>query len=224
MKIIALLPMKGHSERVPNKNLRNFNSLPLFHIILKKLDKVDLIDEIIINTDSNEISESALKVSKKVKIISRPKELRGDFVSMNEIIDYDISNSDGDIYIQTHSTNPLLKKNTIESAIKYFIENKDHYDSIFSVTKHQSRFYDNKLNAVNHNPYELLRTQDLPPLYEENSCFYIFTKNSFMGNSKNRIGLNPYIYSMEKLESVDIDEQEDFILAELIHKNFPEYQ
>ncbi len=224
MKIIALLPMKGHSERVPNKNLRNFNNSPLFHIILKKLDKVDLIDEIIINTDSNDISESALKVSKKVKTILRPKELCGDFVPMNEIIDYDISNSDGDIYIQTHSTNPLLKKSTIESAIKYFIENKDHYDSIFSVTKHQSRFYDNKLKAVNHNPNELLRTQDLPPLYEENSCFYIFTKSSFLSNYKKRIGLNPYIYTMEKLESVDIDEQEDFILAELIHKNFPEYQ
>jgi len=224
MKIIALLPMKGHSERVPNKNLRNFNSSPLFHIILKKLDKVDLIDEIIINTDSNDIAKSALKVSQKVKIISRPKELCGDFVPMNDIIDYDISNSDGDIYIQTHSTNPLLKTNTLERALKFFIDCEDKYDSIFSVTKHQSRFYDDKLNAVNHNPKELLRTQDLPPLFEENSCFYIFTKNSFINNSKKRIGLNPYIYTMEKLESVDIDEQEDFILAELLHKNFPEYQ
>ena len=224
MKIIALLPMKGHSERVPNKNLRSFNGNPLFHIMLKKLDKVDIINEVIINTDSNEIAESALKVSEKVIIISRPRELCGDFVPMNDIIDYDISNSDGDIYIQTHSTNPLLKTNTLEGALKFLIDFENKYDSIFSVTRHQSRFYNDKLDAVNHNPKELLRTQDLPPLYEENSCFYIFTKNSFINNSKKRIGLNPYIYPMEKLESVDIDEQDDFILAELLHKYFPEYQ
>ncbi|MFZ5947127.1 MAG: cytidylyltransferase domain-containing protein [Stygiobacter sp.] len=224
MKIIALLPMKGHSERVPNKNLRSFSGVPLFHIILRKLIEVEVINEVIINTDSEEIARSAKSINGKVKIIERPKALQGDFVPMNEIINYDLANTDGDIYLQTHSTNPLLKKETIQNALNQYICNKDKYDSMFSVSKHQSRFYDAKLKAVNHNPQELLRTQDLPPLYEENSCFYIFTKESFAINENKRIGKNPNIYQMSKLESVDIDENEDFILAELIYKNFSEYR
>jgi N-acylneuraminate cytidylyltransferase len=224
MKIIALLPMKGHSERVPNKNLRMFNGVPLFHIILKKLDKVELINEIIINTDSNIISDSAISVSKKVKIHKRIPELCGDMIPMNEIINYDINNSDGDFYIQTHSTNPLLKVETINNALQFFQNNIHDYDSVYSVTRHQARFYFENMKAVNHNPNELLRTQDLPPLFEENSCFYIFSNESFKSNSNKRIGKKPHIFEMNRLESVDIDENEDFILAELIHKNFPEYQ
>lgn len=223
MKIIALLPMKGHSERVPNKNLKLFNGKELCRIILEKLDQVELINEIIINTDSEDISHLAKEISVKVKIHKRPLELCGDFVPMNTIIDYDINNSDGDLYIQTHSTNPLLKTQTIKNAINFFLKNSPEYDSVFSVTKHQARFYFENLKAVNHNPDELLRTQDLPPIFEENSCFYLFTKESFYNNKK-RIGKNPFAYNLDKFESVDIDEKEDFVLAELIYKNFIEYQ
>lgn len=224
MKNIALLPMKGHSERIPNKNIKDFNGIPLFHIILKKLETLDIIDEIIINTDSKIIADSAVNFSKKVVIHNRIKELCGDFIPMNDIINYDINHSKGNVYIQTHSTNPLLKTQTLKNAINFFLQNNDKFDSIFSVTKHQARFYNKDLKAINHNPNELLRTQDLAPLYEENSCFYIFTKESFQNNSNKRIGIKPYIFELNKFESVDIDENDDFLLAELIHKNFPEYQ
>jgi len=224
MKVIALLPMKGHSERVPNKNMREFNREPLFHVILKKLLSINTIDQIIINTDSTIISASALSLSKRVKIHERPFELCGDFIPMNSIIEYDLKNSDGDIYLQTHSTNPLVQPETIKSAIQLFINKKNECDSLFSVTRHQARFYGKDLNPINHNPNELIRTQDLPPLFEENSCFYIFSKESFKNNSNKRIGLKPLIFEIGKLESVDIDEKDDFILAQLIHKNFPEFQ
>ena len=92
----------------------------------------------------------------------------------NKIFAYDLANSDADIYLQTHTTNPLLKAETIAQALKFFAETEGEHDSLFSVTEHQCRFYDKSQNAVNHNPTELIRTQDLAPLYEENSCLYIF--------------------------------------------------
>ncbi|HRN41205.1 MAG TPA: acylneuraminate cytidylyltransferase family protein [Vicingus sp.] len=216
MKIIALLPMKGHSERVPNKNMKLFNGIPLFHHVLTTLQNCNLIDEVIINTDSNIISESAKKFS-KVKIHNRPNEICGDFVSMNDIIAFDLNHSDGDIYLQTHSTNPLLKTTTIHQAIEKFKTQRE-FDSLFSVTKLQTRLYWEDVRPINHNPNELIRTQDLPPVFEENSNFFIFTKSSFKNAANKRIGKKPMMYEMDKLESVDIDEPHDFILAETIQQ------
>lgn len=207
--------MKGNSERVPNKNLKDFNGKPLFHHVLSALQNSNLIDEVIINTDSDKIVESASFFS-KVKIHNRPKEICGDFVSMNDIINYDLENSNGDLYLQTHSTNPLLKSETITKAIEEF-KNSDK-DSLFSVTKLQTRLYWKDGKPVNHNPEELLRTQDLPPLFEENSNIFIFTKESFAIAGNKRIGLNPFLFEMDKLEAIDIDEPHDFIMAEAIQK------
>lgn len=215
MKIIALLPMKGNSERVPNKNLKDFNGKPLFHHVLKSLQNCALIDEVIINTDSDKIAESA-SIFSKVKIHQRPLEICGDFVSMNDVIANDLDNSDGDIYLQTHSTNPLLKTETITKAIQEF-KNSDK-DSLFSVTKLQTRLYWKDGKPVNHNPEELIRTQDLPPLFEENSNIFIFTKESFVNAGNKRIGLNPTMFEVDKIEAIDIDEPQDFILAETIQK------
>lgn len=215
MKIIALLPMKGNSERVPNKNLKDFNGKPLFHHVLAALQNSSLIDEVIINTDSDKIAESASAFS-KVKIHQRPQEICGDFVSMNDVIYNDLENSNGDIYLQTHSTNPLLKSETITKTIQEF-KNSDK-DSLFSVTKLQARLYWKDGKPVNHNPEELIRTQDLPPLFEENSNIFIFTKESFAKAGNKRIGLNPMLFQMDKLEAIDIDEPQDFIIAETIQK------
>lgn len=208
--------MKGHSERVPNKNIKLFNGIPLFHHVLNTLQNCSLIDEIIINTDSEEISKGAKQFS-KVKIHERPIEICGDFVSMNDIIAYDLNHSDGTLYIQTHSTNPLLKTETIALAIQNF-KNQADYDSMFSVTKLQTRLYWKDVKPINHNPNELIRTQDLPPVFEENSNFFIFTKSSFKNAENKRIGKNPMMFEMDKLESVDIDEPQDFILAETIQQ------
>ena len=114
--------------------------------------------------------------------------MQGDFVSMNKIIESDILNHKSEIFIQTHSTNPLLNSNTIDKALKMFTEEKKNsfknFDSMFSVTELQSRFYCSHFQPINHNINELIRTQDLEPIFEENSCFYIFTKDSFFNNKK----------------------------------------
>jgi CMP-N-acetylneuraminic acid synthetase len=137
---------------------------------------------------------------------------------MNKIIEYDLNNSDSDIYIQTHSTSPLLVIKSLDSAIERMLSKSKNFDSIFSVTKIQTRFYDKKGVPFNHNPKELIRTQDLEPLFEENSGFYIFTKDSFKNADNKRIGLNPLMFEIDKIEAIDIDEPSDFIIAETLHK------
>jgi CMP-N-acetylneuraminic acid synthetase len=220
MRLKVLLPMKGNSERVKNKNMRDFDGNPLYHAIMKSLLASKYIDKVVINTDSEVIAKDAKEnFGERVIIIDRPLEIQGGDVSMNIIINYDLDKLEGEHFLQTHSTNPLLKTETIDKAIETYFENLDKYDSLFSVTKVQTRFYDKNAKPVNHNPEELLRTQDLEPLYEENSNFYIFSKDSFKNVGNRRIGLKPKIFELNKLEAVDIDEPEDFTLAEILYKN-----
>lgn len=215
-KIIALLPMKGHSERVPNKNIRQFAGRPLFHHVADVLQQSDYVDAIIINTDSHLIAEDAARHFTKVRIVERPESIRGDFVPMNDIIAHDLSVNEGDHFLQTHSTNPLLTKKTLDRAIEAYFSLTDEYDSLFTVNKLQTRLYWESGAPVNHNPVELLRTQDLPPLFEENSNIYLFSRQSFQHAGNRRIGNRPKMFEMNPLEAVDIDTEENFILAEAI--------
>lgn len=217
MKLTALLPMKGHSERVPNKNMRLFAGKPLYHCVAKVLQKSDYIETIVINTDSDTIAEDAAKHFSKVKIHIRPENIRGDMVSMNDIIAHDINHYSGEHFLQTHSTNPLLSVKALEEGIKTYFSMPEEFDSVFSVTQWQTRFYWPSGKPVNHNPEELIRTQDLSPVFEENSNFYIFSKKTFKKNKNRRIGLRPKMFVMERLEAIDIDEESDFKLAEILY-------
>jgi len=221
MNIVALLPMKGNSERVPNKNLKDFAGKPLYHRVMDTLLKSKYITKVVVNTDSIAIKNDLNNYYPKNVIINdRPLEIIGDFVSMNKIIEYDLNTVNADFYIQTHSTNPLLKTASVDAAIEKMINisEKKLNDSIFSVTKLQTRLYKENAIPLNHNPEELLRTQDLEPLFEENSNFYIFTKESFANSGGKRIGVNPFMFEIDKIEAVDIDEPQDFIIAESIFK------
>lgn len=218
MCITVLLPMKEHSDRVPNKNMKDFNGMPLYHAIMKVLLHSKHVGKIAINTDSEIIAEDAVNYFEKVVIINRPEKIRGDFISMNDIIAYDLSQMEGEHFLQTHSTNPLLTTKTLDKAIKSYFDHLETHDSLFSVTQFQSRFYCEDGRAINHDPKELLRTQDLPPLFEENSNFYIFSKNSFSKAGNRRIGLKPKMFEVNKIEAIDIDNPEDFELAELLYK------
>jgi N-acylneuraminate cytidylyltransferase len=217
MKVVALMPMKGNSERVHNKNMKDFNGKPLYHRVVETLLSSKFVNEVVINTDSKTITDDINKYFPEVTVLTRPKELEGDFVSMNKIISHDISNVDADVYVQTHSTNPLLKTETLDAGIQCYLDNIEKNDSVFSVTKVQTRFYDKDNKPHNHNPAELLRTQDLDPLFEENSNFFIFSKKSF-DLAQARIGKKAKMFVMDKVEAIDIDEPEDFIIAEAIHK------
>ena len=214
-KVTAVIPIKEHSERVKNKNFKLFGGKPLYHNILTVIEHTYAIDEVIINTDSHVVMNEAPKIFTKVIIHERPEDLIGDFVSVNKIISYDLNNSQSDIYLQTHATNPLLKAETIAMALKKFVENENTFDSLFTVNRFQSRFYDKNGKPINHNPEELLRTQDLSPVYEENSCLYIFSKESFLKNNR-RIGAKPFLFEIPKIEAIDIDDEYSFKLAEII--------
>ena len=179
-KVVALFPMKANSSRVPGKNFRDFCGKPLFRWVLESLMDVSSIQEIIINTDASGIlHEHGLVNNGRVSIRQRPNEICGDDVSMNRIIADDIKNVNADVYLMTHTTNPLLSSNSIELALKRFINEKSKgtADSLFTVNKIQTRFYREDSTAINHDPDNLIPTQDLEPWYEENSNLYIFTAN-----------------------------------------------
>lgn len=212
-KVVALLPMKANSERVKGKNFRPLAGKPLFQWILDALLKNEEIDQVVINTDAKHILlENGLVESERVLIRERKTELCGDLVSMNLILADDIAAVPADTYIMTHTTNPLITSDTIASALSLYHDNLDKHDSLFSVNKIQTRFYREDMSPVNHDPDNLIRTQDLEPWYEENSCLFIFSKESF-AKTDARIGKTPMMYVTPALESVDIDEPEDWEMA-----------
>lgn len=216
-RIVALVPMRHHSERVPGKNYRDFGGKPLFHHIISNLLECPLLSEVVIDTDSSTITEDVALNFPAVRVVQRPEHLVADTTSMNEILLHDISLTDADFYLQTHSTNPLLRPETIEESLQIFLDNYPGHDSLFGVTKLQTRLWDSLANPVNHNPAILLRTQDLPPLYMENSCLYIFTAET-LANRRNRIGERPFMFEIDPIEAQDIDVETDFTLAEILYK------
>ena len=214
-KIVALLPMKANSERVKGKNFREFNGKPLFRWTLDTLLAIKEIDQVIINTDAREIlAENGLVETDRIVIRDRKKEICGDMVSMNLIIEDDVNNVNADIYLMTHTTNPLMTAITVGGALESFQtqKNSGDVDSLFTVDKIQTRFYREDCSAVNHDPDNLLRTQDLEPWFEENSNLYIFTKEAF-DKTNARIGENPMMYETSKFESIDIDTPDDWDFA-----------
>ena len=214
-KVTAIVPIKEHSERLRGKNFRGFCGKPLYHHVLQTLENTYAVDEVVVDTDSPVVKTEAPQLFLKVKIIDRPEELRGDHVSTNKIFKYDLSVTESDIYLQTHVTNPLLKAKTIAEGLKMFSKNEEKCDSLFSVNRLQSRFYSSCAEPINHDPDNLVRTQDLSPIYEENSLLYVFTKRSF-SKFQRRIGEKPIMFETPKVESIDIDDEFSFHLAEML--------
>lgn len=213
--LVALLPMKAHSERVPGKNFRRLAGKPLAKWILDALLDVDEVSAVVINTDARKnLDEIGIRGSSRVTIRDRRPELCGDLVSMNLILQDDVTAVQADRYLMTHTTNPLISAATIRDAIKRFDEH-DEADSLFSVSKIQTRFYTEDGRAVNHDPDNLIRTQDLEPWFEENSCLYLFTRESFIA-TRARIGRDPIMFQTPPLESIDIDEPHQWFLAEAV--------
>lgn len=213
--IVALVPMRHSSERVPGKNYRNFAGHPLYHYIISSLLSCPEIKKVVVDTDSPIIKEGLAKNFPDVLVLDRPEHLRAGTTPMNDVLLHDVMQIEADYFLQTHSTNPLLRAETISSAVQFFIENYPMFDSLFSVTRVQTRLWDGLARPINHNSAILLRTQDLPPVYEENSCIYIFSRQ-ILENKHNRIGERPFMFRINRDESLDIDEEIDFKMGELI--------
>lgn len=217
MNIVALVPMRHHSQRVPGKNYRPLAGKPLFHHIIETLLAVPQINQIVVDTDSDEVMAGLKQYFPSVNIINRPESLRADDVPMNEILIHDTGLFPADFYLQTHSTNPLLKSESISKAVQLLRTNYPNYDSLFSVTRLQTRLYDKDGTAINHNPKELIQTQDLPPVYEENSCIYIFTRENLLAK-RHRISDKPLLFAIDADEAWDIDEELDFAICDFLMK------
>lgn len=225
-KIVALLPMKANSQRVKGKNFREFCGKPLFRWILDTLLSVDEIEQIIINTDARHIlAENGLTDTDRITIRDRKPEICGDHVSMNLVLADDVANVPADMYLMTHTTNPLMSADTIQKAIAAFKEAKaaGRADSLFTVDKVQTRFYRADCSPVNHDPDNLIPTQDLEPWFEENSNLYIFTADSFEKTNA-RIGKQPIMYEGPYFESVDIDTPADWDFAVVAARFMQEQQ
>jgi CMP-N-acetylneuraminic acid synthetase len=214
-KIAALVPMRHHSQRVPGKNYRLLAGKPLYQHIITTLLAVPEISTIVVDTDSQPIMEGLQRDFPQVRLIDRPDHLRQDTIPMNDILLYDTSLVDADFYLQTHSTNPLLKPVTVSKAIQAFLSDYPAHDSLFSVTRLQVRLYDQHGRALNHDPNILLQTQDLPPVYQENSCLYIFNRTN-LSQKRNRIGERPLLFEIDADEAWDIDEISDFDIADFL--------
>lgn len=215
-RLVALLPMKAHSARVSGKNFRKLAGQPLFRWILDSLLALQDVELVVINTDARALlAQHGLTDNERIRIRDRKAELCGDDMSMNRIIEDDLRSVAADMYLMTHTTNPLLSSATMAAALERYREAlaQGSADSLFSVNRHQNRYYRGDGSAVNHDPARLLKTQDLEPWFEENSNLYLFTAESFRATSA-RIGRRPILFPTPKAEALDIDTPEDWNFAE----------
>jgi CMP-N-acetylneuraminic acid synthetase len=214
-RIVAVVPMRHHSQRVPGKNHRPIAGRPLFHHILRTLQQVPEVSEIVVDTDSEIIARGLRESFPSIRFIPRPEHLTADDVSMNDILAHDTAQVEADYYLQTHTTNPLLRAETIGKAIREFLAGLSNHDSLFSVTRWQTRLYDEGGRALNHDPSALIQTQDLPPVFEENSCLYLFTRPDLL-KRRHRIGERPIMFEIDAAEAWDIDDELDFAICEFL--------
>jgi CMP-N-acetylneuraminic acid synthetase len=213
--VVAIVPMRHDSERVPGKNFRPLGGRPLYHHIVRSLLESSRVSRVVIDTDSDMIKSDAATMFPDTQVLDRPQELRSGMVSMNEVLLNDVKRVDADLFLQTHSTNPFLRPASIDDAIERLQEDRIA-DSLFSVTRLQSRLWSADGLPINHDRDRLIRTQDLEPLYEENSCIYLFSRDSLEAKG-NRIGDRPILYELPAEESWDIDDESDFFIAEAMY-------
>jgi CMP-N-acetylneuraminic acid synthetase len=213
--VVALVPMRHHSVRVPGKNYRKLGDVPLYHHVVRTLLSCRSVSEIVIDTDSEVIREDARRAFPGVRLLERPSHLCADETPMTEVLVHDATQVCAPLYLQTHSTNPFLKMETIEAALRWWETERGEHDSLFSVTRLQARLWDGEARPLNHDPHVLLQTQALRPIYLENSCLYIYPRELIL-SSRQRIGKLPKLWEIDPREAIDIDEERDFVLAELI--------
>jgi len=214
MKTVAIVPMKLNNQRLSQKNTKAFtNGKPLCYYILSTLLSIEQIDEVYVYCSNEEIKAF---IPEGVKYLKRSKTLDLDTTKMNEVLKCFADEVKADIYVMTHTTAPFISKKSILSGLSAVLSGS--YDSSFSAKKLQDFLWkDGK--PFNYELDNIPRTQDLPPLYEETSGFYIY-KSNVIRELNRRIGKKPFIVEVNEIEAVDIDEKEDFDIADAIFNRF----
>lgn len=213
MKIVAIVPMKLNNRRLPQKNTRSFtNGKPLCYYILNTLLKSEKIDEVYVYCSNEDIKEF---IPKGVHYLKRSTSLDQDTTKMNEVLKCFANEVPANIYVMTHTTAPFIKLESIEQGLDKVASGE--YDSSFAAKKLQDFLWkDGK--PFNYELNNIPRTQDLEPLYEETSGFYIY-KSDVITKLGRRIGNNPYIVEVSEIEGIDIDELEDFQIADSVYNH-----
>lgn len=213
MRIIAIVPMKLNNRRLPQKNTKAFtNGKPLCYYILSTLLKIEKIDEVYVYCSNPDIQSF---IPADVKYLQRSELLDQDTTSMTEILISFTQKISADIYVMTHTTAPFISEESIRKGLEAVLSGK--YDSAFAAKKVQDFLWkDGK--PFNYELDNIPRTQDLSPLYEETSGFYIY-KQEVMTDLHRRIGETPFIVEVGEIESTDIDEPEDFMIADAIYNH-----
>ena len=222
--IIAFLPCRSGSQRVVDKNIKTFSGITggLTRIKIEQLISCSYIDQIIVSTDDERVvdvvEEVAKKSTKDIKIVERPPHLATSETSTDELIQYVPEIIKSGIVLWTHVTSPFVGAEIYTKAIQTYRKNiADHtHDSLMSVTKHQSFFWDEN-GPVNYDRAieKWPRTQTLPEWFEANSAFFIADISVYI-KSGDRIGKRPYLFELFDIETIDIDWESDFLLAENI--------
>lgn len=210
MKTVAIVPMKLNNRRLPQKNTKSFtNGKPLCYYILSTLLTVSGVDEVYVYCSNPDIKEF---IPEGVKYLKRSESLDQDTTKMNEVLQCFAADIQADIYVMTHTTAPFISKESIEKGLNAVVSGE--FDSAFAAKKLQDFLWKDGI-PFNYELNDIPRTQDLEPLYEETSGFYIY-KSSVMTELNRRIGDKPFIVEVGEIESIDIDEKEDFEIADAI--------
>lgn len=211
MRVAAVVPIKLNSTRLPKKNIRQFrNGKPLCWYILSTLLQIRCIDEVYVYCSSPEITNY---IPEGVHFLERSIQLDQDTTKMNEVLRSFSENVDADIYVMTHTTAPFIKRESIERGLQAVMGGG--YDSAFAAKKLQDFLWKDG-RPFNYCLKDVPRTQDLEPIYEETSGFYIY-RREVMLNSNRRIGDRPCIVEVSEIEGIDIDEEEDFLIADAVY-------
>lgn len=217
-RVTAFVPMRHDSARVKGKNYRPLGGVPLYHHIVRTLLQVPYVGQVVIDTDSETILEDAQRsFPERVTLLERPEHLLGEFALIHDILLHDAETVGATgLLLHTHSTNPLLRPSTITGAIERFVASQDEHDSLMTVTPRQVRFYWPDGRPINHDPGNLIRTQDLPVVYEENSCLYLF-EFATLKRRRNRVGERPLFFPVSGDETADIDDEDGWRFVEALY-------
>lgn len=216
-QIVALVPMKDHSERVPGKNIRDLCGKPLLYYVLDTLHRSRRINGVVVDTDSEVIAALVRQHHPRTEILMRPAELRGDLVTANDLIKWDMTQVEGEHFGQFHATSPLLTPETVDRIVAAYFDSPEH-DSLMTVTEHHFWLFRADGTPINSDTGKLVRSQDLEPLFEDNSAAHLFSRSSFAATGS-RIGERVQMFPMSKVEAIDIDYEEDFVLAEAVMRS-----
>lgn len=218
MEILAVIPARGGSKGIPKKNIRLMNGNPLISYSINNAKNSHYITDVFVTTDSNEIAEVAEEYG--AEIIKRDESLSSDLVTLDPVIFHakncaeKIKNKKYDIVITLQPTSPLLKTETLDNAIAYFI--KENYDTVISVINKPHLSWGREENKVIPLYKERKNRQELPPQYFETGAFLIAKADCVKINT--RIGKKISVFEVADNESIDIDDKNDWLLTENLMK------